>query len=339
MISIIIPIYNGEKYIKRCIEKLLKQQNTEIIIVDDGSNDNTEDILKEYNKIKKIKIIKQKNKGVSEARNRGIQEAKGEYIMFCDIDDLYDDNVINNISKKIKAENDDLIIFGRKDVSENKIICEYPIKKIGNNINNIEYAEQYFANGKHTFSVGNKVYKKQIIMENSIKFDKSLKFSEDMLFNLRYILCCDKIGVEENCYYLRFCNLNSTIYKANQNFFNENIKAIGVFESNLKENEKEKFKKIILELYAHYAVVSIHRICEGMDSVSYRVDIKRMKMIIQDIKNRNIIINEGEGVRSKIFNFCINNNHIILLYFIFGFLKNIYHYLKERKVRHKHDNR
>ena len=164
MISIIIPIFNGEKYIDSCMKSLMHtKEDIEIILVNDGSKDNTKKKLQEYKKNSNITIINQENKGVSLARNKGIEVAKGDYIMFCDVDDYYDNNVLLLVCKKLKEENPDLLIFGRKDIQEKKILCTYPIEKIRNNISNVEYLEEIFCKGFHTYSVCNKVYKRSII--------------------------------------------------------------------------------------------------------------------------------------------------------------------------------
>ena len=88
-VSIIVPVYNGEKYVERCIENLINQtyKNIEIILINDGSTDNTENVLKKYDKYNHVKIINQTNSGVSHSRNVGIENANGEYIWCVDSDD------------------------------------------------------------------------------------------------------------------------------------------------------------------------------------------------------------------------------------------------------------
>ena len=98
-ISVIVPTYNSKKYLARCIESILKQtyKNIEILIIDDGSTDGTDDFMKEtYKNYDNIKYIKQNNSGVSVARNRGIKNAMGKYIFFVDADDTIDKNVLTN---------------------------------------------------------------------------------------------------------------------------------------------------------------------------------------------------------------------------------------------------
>lgn len=106
--SFIVPVYNTSKYLKRCLDSLIGQkfESYEIIIVNDGSTDNSEDIIKCYlNKYKKIKYIKQRNKGLSEARNVGVKHAKGEYLLFVDSDDYVEKSLLKEVDKKISNVN------------------------------------------------------------------------------------------------------------------------------------------------------------------------------------------------------------------------------------------
>ncbi|WP_155443315.1 glycosyltransferase family 2 protein, partial [Streptococcus pneumoniae] len=95
-VSIIIPIYNAEKTIKNCVDSALKQnlESLEVILVNDGSNDSTAEILNQYDRNSRVKIFHQLNKGVSTARNKGLSHASGEYVFFLDSDDILDDGML-----------------------------------------------------------------------------------------------------------------------------------------------------------------------------------------------------------------------------------------------------
>lgn len=110
--SIIIPVYNVEEYIKKCLDSAFSQteKDFEVIVVNDGTKDNSMDIVKKY----KVKTINQKNSGLSAARNRGVQEAKGEYIIFLDSDDYLEKNLLREIKKSLK-NNPDLVRFQIKE--------------------------------------------------------------------------------------------------------------------------------------------------------------------------------------------------------------------------------
>lgn len=122
-VSIITPVYNSEKYISRCIESLLQQsyEEVEIIIVDDGSKDNSGQIIKEYQvKTKKIKCIYQENRGPGVARNRAIEEARGKYILFVDADDYISEDYIQDLVETAERNNSELTIAGYTMVYENR---------------------------------------------------------------------------------------------------------------------------------------------------------------------------------------------------------------------------
>ena len=125
-VSIIVPIYNGEKYIKRCLNSLIKQtyKNLEIICVNDGSKDNTMDILnKLQKKDKRIVIIDKENTGVSDTRNTAIKKSTGKYVCFCDIDDIYELNYVEKMLNYIKAKKVDAVRCNFKviDINDNII--------------------------------------------------------------------------------------------------------------------------------------------------------------------------------------------------------------------------
>lgn len=125
--SIIIPVYNTEKYIEKCIESVLNQtyKNFEIIIINDGSTDKSEEILKTYEKNNKITIITQTNHGLSYSRNIGIKKSTGDYVLFLDSDDYYELNLLEKLNEVARKE--DMIKFGYKTLKNNNITEEKTI--------------------------------------------------------------------------------------------------------------------------------------------------------------------------------------------------------------------
>ena len=111
-ISIIVPIYNAEKYLNKCIDSLVNQTKKELefILVNDGSTDLSEDIIKSY-KDKRIKYFKNKNQGIGKTRNFGIDKATGKYLMFLDSDDYLDINACEKLYNKAIKEKSDLVVF------------------------------------------------------------------------------------------------------------------------------------------------------------------------------------------------------------------------------------
>jgi glycosyltransferase involved in cell wall biosynthesis len=178
-ISVIIPVYNSSKYIKRCLNSLINQDysNYEIFIVDDASTDNSLEIIREYALVYKnikIKSLK-KNKGVSNARNCGIKECNNEYIMFCDSDDWYESDALRIISKAAEENHADFVMSNH--------YISYDRKKI--KVNYDEYFKNKQISKKEcisymTLSSCSKLIKKSIFLDNKILFPSNIKRCEEL---------------------------------------------------------------------------------------------------------------------------------------------------------------
>ena len=121
LVSIIVPMYNSEKYIVRCIDSLLEQsyENIEIIVVDDGSSDNSVEIIKKYND-NRINIYQKRNEGVSATRNLGIEKSNGDFLLFVDSDDYVSKDIVKVMLDKVNSENS-MILCNNKEIWGNRI--------------------------------------------------------------------------------------------------------------------------------------------------------------------------------------------------------------------------
>lgn len=196
-ISIIIPFYNSGKTIERCIESLLRQTytNFEAILVNDGSNDNSEEIVRNYmEKDNRIKLLNLSHGGVSHARNNGLRYSTGEYIGFLDSDDYYEPNILERLLETSKEHNADIVV------------CDYthPTFKnyFGNTIVNATNREDLKKYYQTTFAVvvpWNKLYKREVI---KTYFDEEISFCEDELFGLANMFNAKKIvGIDDVLYH------------------------------------------------------------------------------------------------------------------------------------------
>lgn len=200
LISIIIPAYNAGVSISRCIDSIINQtyNNLEIIIINDGSDDNTAEVCMKYVEIdKRIKYIEQNNLGVSEARNRGIEESTGEYITFIDADDYFDLNFCSKMIDCIKKEQSDICIcmnynvleyMGNDGVVETKII-KPRLKSKG--ITTIKSENYDFYDSYSHWTVWGVLYKRNSL--KNIAFRKGLYVGEDTLFLSEIIKSNEKI--------------------------------------------------------------------------------------------------------------------------------------------------
>lgn len=203
-ISIIIPVYNTEKYLAKCLDSIIPQltNDDEIILIDDCSKDNSLAICKEYEtKNNNIKVISQKCGGPSKTRNVGIENAEGKYLVFIDSDDYLEKNYISKMLENV--EKYDLKVCGYSFVTEetynvtSKLFDDKGSREISK-------SEIIFLYEKELLSlVWNKIYHANIIKENNIRFDESVTKGEDLLFNLDYILHIDTpiYVINEELYY------------------------------------------------------------------------------------------------------------------------------------------
>lgn len=190
-LSIIIPIYNAAAYLQECIDSILTQSNNnwELILVDDGSTDNSLEIVNNYTYDDRIKVISQINKGPSAARNRGLSEAKCEYVSFIDADDWVDPNYVDILLNN--ANTADIVFWGIKKVYElDKIAEAKPSGCDAYTQADLETAlYSLLVNPEHTPYFGftvTKLFRKKIIDEFNLTFNTNLKIKEDEIFTWQY---------------------------------------------------------------------------------------------------------------------------------------------------------
>ena len=217
ILSIVVPVYNVEKYLSECIESILNQtfRDYELILVDDGSTDRCPQICDEFAlKDERIRVIHQKNAGVSAARNAGIENANGKYVMFVDSDDYIAPTLYENLLKGM-SENTDLVISG--------LVRDYGHKKIKESVDdvikcNIEELRKNYDTYPSMNSPCAKLYKRELIYD--IRFDEGISMGEDLLFNLKYYEKCRNIVFLPVCDYFYDCtNANSATHKYKEEYF------------------------------------------------------------------------------------------------------------------------
>lgn len=235
LITIIIPVYNGEKYLNKCLDSIINQtyKNLEIIIVNDGSTDNTKKICDEYiKKDNRIKVINKKNEGVSAARNDGIEASAGKYISFVDADDFIEkefaekmlDILIKYDAKYVtcgyKRVYDDHTEFVNNDLSEMVVTKDEYIKKLLNVQNGYGFVHM-------------KLIEKDIL--KNVRFNKELKVGEDALFNIMLCENVDKVVIYNNPLYNYYFNSNSVVRKFDDNYSNKYLLSMQCMFNYIKE--------------------------------------------------------------------------------------------------------
>ena len=285
--SIIVPIYNIEDYIEECILSVINQSfdNYELILVDDGTPDNSGKICDNYEKkYKKIKVIHKKNGGLSDARNAGIKVAKGEYILFLDGDDILFNNCLETIDSLIGKETIDLLscdfcIYGEKEKKKE------PCKK---RINSLE--DYIMIMQDIPWSAWRNVYRRDLFLKNNLEFEKGLIGAEDCEFFIRFF------DVAKTIYY---SSINIVNYRFNRDGSITNkmsYKAI-VGELNVFSKYFYKYKELdkttIFELFANKYLNTITTInsLNNLDDIDY---------VNNHINKNRIILKYSKGLKYTI---------------------------------------
>ncbi len=288
LVSIIIPVYNVEKYVEKCIDSVLNQtyKNLEIIIINDGSTDNSEQICKDYQKKdKRIKYFQKENTGVSDTRNKGIELSKGKYICFVDSDDILNKTYIEDFIDCIKNNNCEMVCCNFQKFKSNcesldvKDISKYTIEK-RYNVHN-KYALLYEKFGGY---IANKIFCADIIKNKNIKMDLDIYMMEDMNFVYKYIeytnniICIDKDNY-------KYRTLQTT---ASKNL--RNTKWFSLFKTldNVLKNKEytKEIQKNIEYMYYYYLYQAKYRLNYIKDNSKY----DRIKKEIKErIKETNVL--------------------------------------------------
>lgn len=285
-ISIIVPAYNAERYIKKCLESLVNQtfyNNLELIVVDDGSTDDTKNILDDYEvKYKNVKVYHTDNNGVSNARNYGLEQACGKYITFVDADDWVDLDCYEKMYK-IAEENDiDIVAAGLYVDGSNGHIVTRELTDQDILIDKITSIREYLY-GNFDVHIYNKLFRRDIIIKH--KFDIKLRIAEDRLFLFECLLDADKVFCMKRCFYHYFQNESSVM---NQKFTEKNLDNIIVGEKIVEEVSK-KYPELIN--YAKSMYVSMECRLYGEIYAADLLDkyLKEYTILKKDIKSCKIM--------------------------------------------------
>lgn len=201
-LSVIIPVYNAARYISECLNSIIGSScdDIEVLVIDDGSTDNSKDIAEEYvRKDKRIQYIYQNNGGVSAARNKGLDNAKGRYVMFLDADDFVDTKVFDDMILTLSKDMDDFTAYSKTILYPNgrtkDIYFDFKNDYCSDKgfIYELMYASSSFN------ECWGKIFKKEIIDKYSLRFPQGIKIGEDLLFVYSYFDKCDSFKLVNRC--------------------------------------------------------------------------------------------------------------------------------------------
>ena len=212
LVSIIVPVYNVEKFIEKCTKSLMNQTHTniEIILVDDGSPDNSPEIIDRIAMVdRRVHVIHQQNEGVSAARNAGLKYASGKYVMFVDGDDWVDSDYVSYFLTLV-SETGALIGMNKNNYSTGKIKTNEKRYTV-----NAEMAIEWIYSDEIFVAVWNKIYSRELLENNSIYFDSTIWYGEGMLFNIQCLQYVDTVAIGEKSVYHQTFNPDSAMRKFN----------------------------------------------------------------------------------------------------------------------------
>ena len=224
-VSLIVPVYNGEKSIERCAGSILNQDypELELILVDDGSRDRSWEIIQAIAAADhRVKAIHQENGGVSSARNRAFAEASGTYVQFADVDDWLPMDATKMLVREIEAQSAELVVGDFYRVVDGNVSEKGSIE-MGGALTLQQYANAMMLSPADLYYgvLWNKLYRRDIIEQYSIRMDENISYSEDMIFNLEYLLHVKSVAIlKAPVYYYQYTkgslvdqslNLSSTI--------------------------------------------------------------------------------------------------------------------------------
>lgn len=284
-ISVVIPVYNSEKYVAKTIENILNQtfKEFELILVDDGSKDASGQICDTYaKKDKRIKVIHKQNGGICDARNKGLELAQGNYIMFSDNDDTMELTTLEENYNLITKNNADIVKFGRKILYiENEEIYRTDFRKYEFSILELDSLKEKILDliyDKVLVCIWDGIYKKEILTKFDTKFKKG---GEDIDFNLKILRNANKVILNDKIYYNHYIRKGvSTSTKYDENRIKVTKSLMQSFKDifrNLNITDKEKYNIIQIRDY-------LNAILRNVNNPKCNLTKKEKKAIIQNMQ-------------------------------------------------------
>lgn len=332
-ISVIIPVYNAQKTLKRCIDSVLLQDydNYEIVLVDDGSTDSSDKICKKYlNENIKINYIRQFNSGPASARNTGIKNSTGDYIYFVDADDYIESNTLSTMIKPIRENNADMVICGYYQILKNKKIKKsynyetglYQGKELYNIA--ISFISDVKKNHIPPYS-WIRMIRKDILTENNLKYEDGMIRSEDYYLFVQIHFIIERLFILSNEALYYYVDTDDSItHRYVENYWESIVKMYLKLKENLPKDQNIRKKLDIMLL---------QRSMIALNNSTRSNTVKQFKnetfSIIRDINIRNIAksYSFSEGLNYAGLYFLLlkmKGTYIIYLRYYFKYIKNSY---------------
>lgn len=324
-VSVVVPVYNVEKYLRQCLDSVINQdyKDIEIIIVDDESTDNSGIICDEYaEKYSFIEVVHKKNGGLGFARNTGIEKARGEYIIFVDSDDTVGKMMITNLLSEIDKNNADTVVGGFRRIDiENRILSEekYKLEEyIGTDVYHKLFPKLLGSSPKGRdnikMSVWNVMFSMKIIKENKLRFVSERELiSEDIVWNIEYFKYSKKVRVIPSTEY----NYRVTPGSLTQKYRPEILQSFTKLYNYLENKIKSEFLgEEALQRLQRQFFVNIRYSIANEKKVGKKNIVSRINKIVRDETVQRAVfeypINEI-GFKQRIFLYMLKNKWTLLL--------------------------
>lgn len=321
-LSIIIPVYNTEKYVRRCIDSCMSQtlndNEYEIVVVNDGSSDKSIELLtKHYGNKANVIIISQENKGLSGARNTGLKNAKGDYIWFVDSDDWIEVNCLKKITHLCKENELDILQFCAANIINETPQRRFYRRNTGEIVEGKECLKKRFP-----FCAPFSIYKRDFLINNNLWFYEGI-YHEDNEFTPRVYYCAKRVGAIDDVLYYVYQNPNSITRTVNPKKSTDCIvvmNSLDDFSKNVDEVSKTSFSNIITSVMN----VALHdTLClQKKDKKIFIALLKKNAHLFRHLKQSSSWVYRIEGFLLTIF-----RNNPISIYK----LLNAFDYRREKK--------
>lgn len=317
LVSVIIPIFNSQAYLKECLNSIVEQtyMKLEIIMVNDGSTDDSLAICREYEeKYKNFIVIDSTNCGVSTARNKGINKATGKYIQFVDSDDILYPTAIEEKVQMMEEKTAQLMISDYKFI-RNEMKKNGRISLVTQNEMTLEEYINYFSANPTSLFFGvlwNKFYLTKLIKENKLQFNDKSSFSEDFEFNLEYLRYVEKIIYQPHIHYGYFYEITKDSLSKNKALYLSMWKKRKpLYKKYCSLLEEKKLKNIEKENYIFEGYGG--EIEQYIRNQGFKKSISR----IRELRNDSLVIElygyKGKNRKYKILSYLLEHNHCIMI--------------------------
>lgn len=349
-ISIIVPVYNVEKFLQRSLQSIIKQsfREIQIILVNDGSSDGSLKICEEYKEIDdRILLIDSPNLGVSNARNLGISASVGKYIGFVDPDDYIEPDMFENLYNLMEKNNTDVGICGysiiKENINQTNDLSYLNADKLDNTLIDNKLIQKiigpnkvYEYNDMIMASVWRLIINREFLVKKGIFFEKNLYMMEDLVFTTHLLLEANSVLIEKNNYY-NYCIHNTSVtQKFNANLKENQMFAIRNLYILLKKYDKyEKFSERLNNRYIN-TLVSI--IVNESSSYNNNNNLYKKIMNIKDICKDSRLVKILDNINVKdlklsqrVLHYSLKYKLAVFLYFYYRYIKSLRWFLYEKE--------